>query len=228
MCLNLLVCVEGVEHIGSVDQFRSICNGDEYVVIKYYTNWCSHCKRLAPVYNELEQIHDNMRFLEVDCDELPYLCNKLPGYPIVQVIKPLEVHQKKSNQNTTSESTYKAWYNRIFGWSKPVIEYERDRAIEYRGQRSRDSISNFLDTLRHKHELERAARSLIRNYGDEIPEIALEVRKIYEQILLPLRDSTTKLQAQLGIIESDSGPHRALLREIVYQMLDRVKPTDEL
>lgn len=54
--------------------------------IKFYAPWCGHCKRLAPVWDELHDLHvDELNVAKVDCtsDFGRLLCTdfEIRGYP---------------------------------------------------------------------------------------------------------------------------------------------------
>ena len=52
--------------------------------IKFYAPWCGHCKRLAPVWEELsEKLIGKVNFGEVDCDAESGLCDRfnIQGFP---------------------------------------------------------------------------------------------------------------------------------------------------
>ena len=63
----------------------------------FYTDWCPHCKKTKPEWNELKKLHENNRkvngytlnFIEVDCEANPDLANKfnISGYPTIKLVK---------------------------------------------------------------------------------------------------------------------------------------------
>ena len=60
--------------------------GDKPWFIKFYAPWCGHCKKLAPVWDELYEMHkDTVNIGKVDCtsDEGKPLCQhyEIRGYP---------------------------------------------------------------------------------------------------------------------------------------------------
>lgn len=56
---------------------------DELVMIQYYTDWCSVCKRMEPIYEELSEKHkDGMHFYKVDVTDIDVESIKLSGIPI--------------------------------------------------------------------------------------------------------------------------------------------------
>jgi thiol-disulfide isomerase/thioredoxin len=67
-------------------------------VIKYYTSWCGHCKKMAPAWALFETALDgeNINVGEIDCGKEPGFCAKIAGYP--------SIIYHASGQNTTFES----------------------------------------------------------------------------------------------------------------------------
>jgi len=56
-------------------------------LIDFYTPWCGHCKRFAPVYEQVAMaIPDGIRVGKVDCERYQKLCRqeKVTGYPTLR------------------------------------------------------------------------------------------------------------------------------------------------
>lgn len=63
----------------------------------FYTDWCPHCKKTKPEWEQLKKQYQNnkkvngytLNFIEVDCEANPDLANKynITGYPTIKLIK---------------------------------------------------------------------------------------------------------------------------------------------
>eukprot|EP00833_Pecoramyces_ruminatium_P000831 jgi/Orpsp1_1/1174863/evm.model.c7180000051714.1 len=67
--------------------FYKTIGKDKHVFVKFYAPWCGHCKRLAPVYEELaaayEKENDKIIIAELNADEEKDIAKKydIKGYP---------------------------------------------------------------------------------------------------------------------------------------------------
>ncbi|AMD22870.1 HHR101Wp [Eremothecium sinecaudum] len=166
--LTPLKALAKVQSIKSVDQFYDIVDNDaNYTLVKYYTTWCSHCKRLAPVYDKLSEtlpreLGDDyhIEFLEVDCDKFDRaLCSRLPGFPVVELVKPLrtavndddsgrEKEKEKDDPEPEALGLFDwVWSFWPFGSShKKHKELDTSRIREYQGIRSTEALTSFVKT----------------------------------------------------------------------------------
>ena len=46
--------------VTSSADLKSKCPEDGVAIVKFYTNWCGYCKRLAPVWDKLVGDYDNI------------------------------------------------------------------------------------------------------------------------------------------------------------------------
>jgi thioredoxin 1 len=56
--------------------------------VKFGATWCSPCKKIEPLINELESEFSSVKFLEVDVDEVPGLAQnyKIKTVPTILLI----------------------------------------------------------------------------------------------------------------------------------------------
>lgn len=98
--------------------YSAVVGTDEkYSMIKFYADWCRHCKKLHPIFEEAAEKFkdkDNIQFISINGDKggkkLSYMFN-IMGYPTMVLMQ---------------------------GDGSPV---------EYRGSRDADSIANFIQSL---------------------------------------------------------------------------------
>lgn len=175
--------------VESIDQFYDLANNDEgtYTVVKYYTQWCSHCKKLKGVYDELEQSLDlnNVQFLEVDCDPFgSSICKRLPGYPIVEVIKPrrnnniseiVDVHQDQSIWERVKQYL---WFSNGDKWT-----LEESRVMRFEGNRNLKPLQGFIRTVVEKDMLTNELLSIIDGTSDTKDPDLLKAQQYYNEKL---------------------------------------------
>ena len=67
---------------------------DEAELLFFYTDWCPHCKKAKPIWEELKNTYDNnvinntkVAFIDVDCDKEEALADKyqVEGYPTIKL-----------------------------------------------------------------------------------------------------------------------------------------------
>ncbi|KAL3236693.1 protein disulfide isomerase MPD2 [Nakaseomyces bracarensis] len=229
LLLGLVSICAAVIPIESIDHFYDLANNENgtYTVVKYYTQWCSHCKKLKGVYEELEEAIklDNVQFLEVDCDPFgSSICSRLPGYPIVEVIKPQRLTegedaiQKTSEDDITGQSLFDKlkgylWFSSAGKWT-----LEEERVARFEGIRNLEPLKGFIEVIVRKNMVKNDLLDIIEGISITAEPKLAKVREYYntlnnndithersklEKILKTNRDKTTpeleivKLQLEL-------------------------------
>ncbi|CAR22219.1 protein disulfide isomerase MPD2 [Lachancea thermotolerans CBS 6340] len=161
-----------VHSVASLDFFYDTINTDSYTVVKYFTTWCSHCKRLGPVFSQLSEAFEdrkdiNATFLEVDCDLFgSTLCDHLPGYPAVEVIKPI-TEQERLDSNSAQKNTEKlSWWSKLIktikqGGYNPAWHMDKSRAVEFNGSRDLPRLKNFVDMVVESTEQDKVLEAVL-------------------------------------------------------------------
>jgi protein disulfide-isomerase A6 len=71
--------------------FNKVIGKDQHVLVKFYAPWCGHCKRLAPVYEEVaaafEKDSDKIIIAEINADEEKDIAKKydIKGFPTIKL-----------------------------------------------------------------------------------------------------------------------------------------------
>ncbi|KAN0022040.1 hypothetical protein ACTFIU_004196 [Dictyostelium citrinum] len=115
--LFLLVCVAFSEEKTTVVQITSdnsdIISTGSWLV-EFFAPWCGHCKRLAPVYEELAQLYnvdiDNskVKIAQVNCVDNQSVCSKyeIKGYPTIKYFSEGEIKDYRGSRDKNSFITY--------------------------------------------------------------------------------------------------------------------------
>jgi protein disulfide-isomerase-like protein len=83
--------------VTSSADLKSKCPEDGVALVKFYTDWCGYCKRLAPTWDKLAGEYDNtelngkkIRILSVDCEKYKSIGKEfgVEGFPTIKVISP--------------------------------------------------------------------------------------------------------------------------------------------
>lgn len=93
----------------------SVGNGDIWFV-KFYAPWCGHCKRLAPVWDELESTVSaaglsNVHIAKINCDSERNSCSSqgVRGYPTLQMFKDGDLKNPIKYQGGRDTSSLADW-----------------------------------------------------------------------------------------------------------------------
>nr|ODN96721.1 thioredoxin [Cryptococcus depauperatus CBS 7855] len=57
-----------VKAIESYNEWKSLINGSQVVVVEYWADWCGPCKFISPVFADCEERFPQLRFVKVDVD----------------------------------------------------------------------------------------------------------------------------------------------------------------
>lgn len=78
-------------------QKQSCAPPDTVELYLFYTEWCPHCKKTKPEWEQLKKNYSGnnmingykLNFIEVDCDANPELADKfkVEGYPTIKLVK---------------------------------------------------------------------------------------------------------------------------------------------
>ncbi|ORY82009.1 thioredoxin-like protein [Protomyces lactucae-debilis] len=83
--------IEGRSMVLTTDNFKQhVTDSKDVWFIKFYTTWCSHCKAMAPSWQELAATNKGkLNIGEVDCDKESKLCKDagVRGYPTLLVFQ---------------------------------------------------------------------------------------------------------------------------------------------
>ncbi len=58
-----------MQHITTKDEFDKLIQENNNVIIDFYATWCSPCKMLAPIVEDIANEKENVTFVKVDVDE---------------------------------------------------------------------------------------------------------------------------------------------------------------
>ena len=78
--------------ISTKSEFDNYVKNNEYVISIFHADWCGHCKRFLPVFNEASKykiISKNWKLLKIPCTKYPLICNafSIDGYPTIKIYK---------------------------------------------------------------------------------------------------------------------------------------------
>ena len=79
------------------EEFKEIVEKNEYVVIKFGASWCSPCKQIAPVLEEVtDNYQDSLKYISLDVEESTDITAdfKIRNVPTIFFIKNGEVMDK--------------------------------------------------------------------------------------------------------------------------------------
>lgn len=115
----LVILVHGSEVLQVNDQnFKDVViTSGKYTLVKFYADWCRHCKNMLPAYEEVSNLFENE--------------------PNVQIVK---INGDKDGRKMSKK------YN-IEGFPTVMLFHENDEPIEFNGARDADAMSNFVQQI---------------------------------------------------------------------------------
>ncbi|XP_063781946.1 protein disulfide-isomerase A3 [Pseudophryne corroboree] len=72
------------------DNFDSVVQQHQFMLVEYFAPWCGHCKKLAPEYEEAAtKLKGTATLAKVDCTANSKICNKygVSGYPTLKIFR---------------------------------------------------------------------------------------------------------------------------------------------
>jgi thioredoxin 1 len=92
-----------VQEITSYNQFTTVINSVQYVVIDFYANWCGPCKNIAPSFSKFSTLpqFSQVKFLKVNVDDVPEIAQlcKVAALPTFVTFKRGQIHNKITGSN---------------------------------------------------------------------------------------------------------------------------------
>ena len=78
--------------ISTKSDFDKYITENKYAIAIFHADWCGHCKRFLPVFNEASKykiISNNWKLLKIPCTKYPSICNafSIEGYPTIKIYK---------------------------------------------------------------------------------------------------------------------------------------------
>ncbi|GAV52264.1 hypothetical protein ZYGR_0AG02550 [Zygosaccharomyces rouxii] len=156
-----------VDIVMNIDDYYDQANSvDSYTMVEYTTQWCHHCKTLKPIFRDLmlsyedDETQPPIKFLDLSCDVFNShkACSELTGFPQIKFIVPRDEPLVLLEPDYTSMPFYQRWWTRIRRHLQdPKWQLDKERVYEYNGNRDVESMRNFIESIRSKHELHRLA-----------------------------------------------------------------------
>ena len=115
--LVILVNGSGVLQVNDQNFKDVVITSGTYTLVKFYADWCRHCKNMLPAYEEVSHLFENE--------------------PNVQIVK---INGDKDGRKMSKK------YN-IEGFPTVMMFHENDEPIEFSGARDAEAMSNFVQQI---------------------------------------------------------------------------------
>jgi thioredoxin 1 len=68
--LDFFISKNFVQHVNTHQEFKKIIeNYNSLIAVDFTASWCGPCKKISPVFNELNNKYNNVMFIKVDVDD---------------------------------------------------------------------------------------------------------------------------------------------------------------
>eukprot|EP00029_Vermamoeba_vermiformis_P013263 TRINITY_DN817_c0_g1_i1.p1 TRINITY_DN817_c0_g1~~TRINITY_DN817_c0_g1_i1.p1 ORF type:complete len:311 (+),score=92.97 TRINITY_DN817_c0_g1_i1:275-1207(+) len=91
-CIVVLVALASCDQV-ETPKFEFEKSGEEKIFVEFFAPWCGHCKKLAPIWEELtktlEEEKVGVKAVQVNCDANKPLCKSygVSGYPTLKLFQ---------------------------------------------------------------------------------------------------------------------------------------------
>ena len=65
-----------IQHVTDADFTEKVLNSDKPVLVDFWAEWCTPCRMIAPILEEIATNQDNLDIVKLNTDENPELAAK--------------------------------------------------------------------------------------------------------------------------------------------------------
>lgn len=82
-----------IQHVTDADFNEKVLNSDKPVLVDFWAEWCTPCRMIAPILEEIANNQDNLDIVKLNTDENPELAAKygITSIPALKVFDRGEV-----------------------------------------------------------------------------------------------------------------------------------------